>query len=124
MSSARTAIVTGTAQGIGRAIALRLASDGYNVLITDINAANLGSLQEELATRGLNSDFVAGDISNKLFVQEVVERAVNQFGSIHAVCPFISTICCDLYNIIERFLDGGERRSVEMPGFSGRWVHA
>ena len=94
MSSTRTAIVTGAAQGIGRAIALRLASDGYNVLITDINAEKLGSLQEELATLGLNSDFVAGDISNKLFVQEVVERAVNQFGSIHAVSPFLSTTCC------------------------------
>ena len=85
MSTTRTAIVTGAAQGIGRAIALRLASDGFNLLITDINSEKLVALQDEIVSLGLRSIYITGDISDKLFVQQIIESAVEQFGGVHAV---------------------------------------
>lgn len=86
MDSAKTAIVTGAAQGIGRAIALRLATDGFNVLITDINADRIVAVYEELTSKGLRATAISGDISDKLFVQRVVDEAVSHFGGIHVVC--------------------------------------
>lgn len=86
MNSTKTAIVTGAAQGIGRAIALRLATDGFNVLITDINADRIVAVHEELTSKGLRVTAISGDISDKLFVQRVVDEAVSHFGGIHVVC--------------------------------------
>lgn len=49
-----TAIVTGASQGIGRAIALRLADDGFDVAINDLSAAkdNLETLRQEIVAKG------------------------------------------------------------------------
>ena len=47
----RTAIVTGGAQGIGRGIVERLASEGANVMIGDLNADGAASVAEESAGR-------------------------------------------------------------------------
>lgn len=59
--SVRTALVTGSANGIGRAIALRLAQDGFQVAINDLASqeVKLRELQYELELKGrlLNSSF-------------------------------------------------------------------
>lgn len=86
MDSTKTAMVTGAAQGIGRAIALRLATDGFNVFITDINADRLAAVEEELTSKDLRVAAISGDISDKLFVQKMVDEAVSYFGGIHVVC--------------------------------------
>lgn len=85
MDSTKTAIVTGAAQGIGRGIALRLATDGFNVLITDINADKLVAVQDELSSKDLRVAAISGDISDKSFVQKVVDEAVSHFGGVHVV---------------------------------------
>lgn len=52
---ALVSLVTGAARGIGRAIALRLADDGFNVAINDIsiNESELLSLKSEIESKGL-----------------------------------------------------------------------
>lgn len=52
MEETRTAIVTGAGQGIGRAIALRLASDGFNVVINDVNQERADSVSQEIQQFG------------------------------------------------------------------------
>ena len=47
-SRSRVAIVTGAGQGIGRAIACRLAQDGFAVAIVDINPAALDQVRKEI----------------------------------------------------------------------------
>lgn len=83
--SAKTAIVTGAAQGIGRAIALRLATDGYNVLISDINATKLDAVRDEILKAGKSAASLAGDIAKKETVQGLVAKAVELFGGLDVV---------------------------------------
>ncbi len=59
MSGLGTAVVTGAAQGIGRAVAERLLADGYEVLAVDVNADQVAHAAAELGCRG-----VALDVTN------------------------------------------------------------
>ena len=56
-SKLQVAIVTGAAQGIGRAIARRLAQDGFAIAIVDINADALEEVKKEI--EGLGSQVLA-----------------------------------------------------------------
>ncbi|CAE6400731.1 hypothetical protein ACGC1H_000153 [Rhizoctonia solani] len=80
----RVAIVTGAAQGIGRAIALRLASDGNDVAVNDIDAKQneLEQLIEEIKLLGRKAISIPGDVSKEKEVQAMVTKTVNALGSL------------------------------------------
>ncbi len=75
----KTAVVTGAASGIGRAIARRLHAEGGNVLGTDINVDGLDSLGDELGERFLAR---AGDVTVEADVALIVDAAVDHFGGL------------------------------------------
>jgi NAD(P)-dependent dehydrogenase (short-subunit alcohol dehydrogenase family) len=54
----RTALITGCANGIGRAIALRLVQDGFQVAINDLASqeSNLKKLQHEIELKGMGTE--------------------------------------------------------------------
>jgi NAD(P)-dependent dehydrogenase (short-subunit alcohol dehydrogenase family) len=72
----RVALVTGAAQGIGRAIAVRLAGEGARVAVTDRNGT-----VEELAGEIGAATFV-GDVADVAHVRAVVDATVEQLGPI------------------------------------------
>ncbi|SJL18425.1 uncharacterized protein ARMOST_22014 [Armillaria ostoyae] len=78
------ALITGSAQGIGRAIALRLADDGFNVSLNDLPSAGTGLdiLASEIASKGRKSHVVIGDISSESDVQRIIESTVQALGSL------------------------------------------
>ncbi|SDM74162.1 meso-butanediol dehydrogenase / (S,S)-butanediol dehydrogenase / diacetyl reductase [Fictibacillus solisalsi] len=82
MEETRTAIVTGAGQGIGRAIALRLASDGFNVVINDVNQERADSVSQEIQQLGKKSLAVKADVSNREEVFGLVSRTHEAFGSV------------------------------------------
>ncbi len=75
----KVAIITGAGQGIGAAISRRLAREGANIVLVDINADCVKSLAHELGTESLA---IAADISKKDHVLAMVEQAREAFGSI------------------------------------------
>ncbi|EIW77712.1 NAD(P)-binding protein [Coniophora puteana RWD-64-598 SS2] len=80
--TARVAIVTGAAQGIGRAIALRLAEDGLDVAVADVAAqqARLDEVVLLVRAKGRRALAVATDVAVEREVEDLVRRAVDELG--------------------------------------------
>jgi len=85
---ARSAVVTGSSSGIGRAIAARLAADGFWVLLADVRRDPLtgGSPTDELIRAGGGAcEYVAADMSDRADCDRLVTRAVEQAGRLDVV---------------------------------------
>ncbi len=82
--SNKVAIVTGSARGIGRAIALKLAEVGANIVVNDIAAAadSLEGVAAEIRALNRQALVVTGDVSSSEDVARLVEKAAGTFGRI------------------------------------------
>lgn len=86
-TSKGVALVTGAAQGIGRAVALRLASDGFDVAVNDIapSRGKLESVVGEITKKGRNGHLVVADVSKEVEVEAMVKEVVDALGSLDVV---------------------------------------
>ncbi|MFT5218489.1 MAG: glucose 1-dehydrogenase [Planctomycetota bacterium] len=80
--SHKTAIVTGAAQGLGRACAERLLADGASLVISDKNADLLQSTFDQLSVDFDRVAMLAADISSRAELQAVIALAVEKFGQL------------------------------------------
>lgn len=78
----KIAIVTGGARGIGKAIAKRLARDGVNVAIVDLNSKALRGTVTELKGSGMIAIGIVTDISKAEGAELMVKRTLERFGKI------------------------------------------
>ncbi|MFM1966946.1 MAG: hypothetical protein RL134_2671 [Actinomycetota bacterium] len=77
------AIVTGSASGIGRGIALELAARGASLVLADLDGEGLAEAAERIReSGGTPPELVAGDQSDESVVEETVRRAVRAFGGL------------------------------------------
>ncbi|OLN81906.1 L-2,3-butanediol dehydrogenase [Colletotrichum chlorophyti] len=85
--ASRVAIVTGSARGIGRAIALRIARDGYDVCINDVPANRSGceEVAEEIRALGRKSVVATADVSKLGEVKGMVQTAVDELGPLNTM---------------------------------------
>ena len=83
----RTALVTGASRGIGRAIALGLAREGFDVALNDIGRqrAELDSVAGEIAAAGGRATALLADVSDRASVRAMVDQAVAWNGRVDAV---------------------------------------
>ena len=83
---AKTAIVTGSGQGIGAAIALRLAKEGYNIAVhcrTPESCAQKGEpVAEQCRSFGVEAQCFAADVSDFAACEALVKEVRERFGSI------------------------------------------
>ncbi|NNN08763.1 MAG: glucose 1-dehydrogenase [Acidimicrobiaceae bacterium] len=80
---AKTALVTGGASGIGKAVALALAGGGANVVINDLHRESAQAVVDEIEAAGGHAVAVAGDVANPEDVKAAVHMAVSSFGALH-----------------------------------------
>jgi len=95
------ALVTGAGGGIGRAIALRLADDGFDVAVSDLGSASgLASLKSAIIDKGRRAFVSNTDVSNEAEVQDMTKSVVDHMGGLDVmvanagICiakPFIET---------------------------------
>ncbi|MBD5379522.1 MAG: 3-oxoacyl-[acyl-carrier-protein] reductase [Bacteroides sp.] len=79
----KTALITGAARGIGKAIALKFASEGANIAFTDIVIDENGKATEaEIAALGVKAKGYASDASNFEATKEVIAEIQKDFGRI------------------------------------------
>ncbi|KAF9260783.1 acetoin reductase family protein [Marasmius fiardii PR-910] len=79
-------LITGSAQGIGKAIALRLAKDGFDVALNDLPSKNAELQQLEDAIRALGKGtktvIITGDVSSEAEVKTMVGKVIEELGSL------------------------------------------
>lgn len=78
----KVALVTGAGRGIGRGIALRLAQDGADVVVNDVNLENVNKVAEEIKLLGRKSLAIVADVSKGNEVYGMVDQVVAEFGKI------------------------------------------
>jgi len=79
----RTAIITGSARGLGKAIALKMAKMGANIVLNDIATSDsLDATAAEFKEAGYNVAVTRGDVRNSEDVKAMVAAAVEAFGRV------------------------------------------
>jgi 3-oxoacyl-[acyl-carrier protein] reductase len=81
----KSAVVTGAAQGIGRAIAETFIAEGASVVLADINIDAVKSTVEELKSLGARALAVQCDVTSEDSVQSMTEECLSAFGSLDII---------------------------------------
>ncbi|KAF9560268.1 short-chain dehydrogenase/reductase SDR [Agrocybe pediades] len=79
------AIITGAGQGIGRSTAILFAKEGAKVVISDIDAKRLETVESEIKSAGGEVLSVAGDVGADDFPKKIVDATVAKYGKINHI---------------------------------------
>ncbi|MEE9591571.1 MAG: 3-oxoacyl-[acyl-carrier-protein] reductase [Thermodesulfobacteriota bacterium] len=81
--SEKVAIVTGAGQGIGRAITLKLAANGANIVVVDVNLERANETVSHLESSGRKAIALKADIASTKETEDIIEESVKKMGGIH-----------------------------------------
>lgn len=102
----KVAIVTGASGGIGRAVATRLAKDGFAIVVHySGNSKKAEDSVAEIESQGGNAIAVQADIAEVADVERLFQQTVNKFGAVHAVvnCAGIMPLSAIVEGNVEAF---------------------
>ena len=82
----KASLVTGAGVGIGRAIAMKLASEGARVLVVDFNEETAHQTASDIVSAGGKAEAFVADVSDEARVASMVQAAVDHFGALDIAC--------------------------------------
>lgn len=78
----KTAVITGAGNGIGRAMAIRCASEGMNVVLADLRESELLQLEEEIRQAGASCLAVVTDVTESAQLESLAQATISVFGTV------------------------------------------
>lgn len=81
----RTVIITGGASGIGRATAMKFATEGAQVVVADFNEEGGNETVKSIRDSGGSAIFIQTDVSKFEQVESLIEQTVEHYGSLHVM---------------------------------------
>ena len=81
----KVALLTGAGRGIGRSLALKLASEGARVVINDLNPEPAQDVIDEIRAHGGEAIACVGSVTQADFADRFVRSAIDQWGDIHII---------------------------------------
>ncbi len=78
----KTALITGSARGIGEGIASLFAREGANIVLSDVNDALLKDTETRIRAAGVDVLSCKSDVTNSADVDEMIKKVVDKFGKI------------------------------------------
>lgn len=79
----KVAVITGAAEGIGKAIAVAVAAQGMKLVLADISANKLDATVQEFKTNGIAVIGVVTDVASEAAIEHLANQAFNEFGNVH-----------------------------------------
>ena len=139
----KSAVITGAASGIGRAIALKFVHEGAAVMVTDLDGKAAMSLADEIEADGGSAIGIGADITKRAEIDAMVAAAIERFGRIDVLVnnagsriikPFLEHteedwrrmldvnltghfLCCQA--VIPHMLEAGGGRIINMASIAG-----
>lgn len=111
----KTAVITGGATGIGRAMALRFAAEGMSIVISSTNEDRLDEAVSSIRAAGGRATAVVCDVSDRDQVASLARRSEQAYGPIHLLCanagitttgPFLNHRASDWQWVYDVVLNG------------------
>ena len=102
--TSKVVIVTGAAHGIGRAIAMRFAGEGAQVVVNDVKAAGVEAVVQEITANGGLAMAGVADVSKKSEVDALFDEVLARFGTVDVLVNNAGLI-----DVERHFLEGDEQ---------------
>jgi len=81
----KTIVITGAGRGIGRALAIRFATQGAHIALLDMNAADLAAATQQCVDLGVRAKAYTVDVSREAEVAAALDAVVRDFGSLDVI---------------------------------------
>lgn len=78
----KVVVITGAANGIGKAIAHRFANERYNLLVVDKENKGLAEFEYDIKEKGSNCVCLHGNLGDQMFIDTIIPTAFNKWGRI------------------------------------------
>jgi 3-oxoacyl-[acyl-carrier protein] reductase len=81
----KTVVITGAGRGIGRALAVRFATQGANIALLDLNATDLTAATQQCAELGVRAKAYTVDVSREADIAAALDAVVSDFGALDVI---------------------------------------